>query len=240
MSKRNPAQIYQMGVGAVIVAALLAYFFVISPQLASRADAKEAAETTMQTAELVEGRLAVLQKRVDDSDEAMARINDLTKAFPTTYKQDEFIALLDSAAQSAGVTIVSINTTQPADPSKFTDGQLSDKGTKAAAEGKPSSGKEAPAGAVAATGEGVANNVPREGDTAAGQQIGDFPLAQVSVTMNVEGSTSGMTRFIRSLGGLSRPILIDSLSFSNGDNGSTADLSGRTYLSRPLEVPDFD
>lgn len=239
LSKRSPAQIYQMGVGGVIIAAVLAYFFVISPQLASRANAKEAAETTLQTTELVKGRLAVLQQRVDDSGEAIDRINSLTKSFPTTYKQDEFIALLDVAAASAGVDITSITTTQPADPSQFTNGQVN-KGSTASTSPKPSAGKAAPDGAVAATGEGVASNLPNEDSTAPGSSVGDFPLAQVSVQMNVEGSTAGMTRFIRLLSGLSRPVLVDSVSLSNGEGTSTADFSGRTYLSRPLDVPDFD
>lgn len=242
-SKRSPAQIYQMGVGAVIVAALLAYFFVISPQMAARADAKEAAATTLETTKLVEGRLNTLQKRVNNLDEAIDRINELTKSFPTTYKQDEFISLLDVAASSAGVDISSITTSQPADPDRFGEnGEVSGGQQQAATQGKPKAGKAKPApdGAIQATGDGVAAALPAEGGVTPGSQIGDFPLAMVTVNMNVSGSTGGIQRFIRLLADLQRPILIDSVSVSNGDDGSQADIKGRTYLSRPLEVPDFD
>lgn len=236
LQMKNPAQIYQIGVGGLVLLLLGAYFFFISPQLAAANEAKEAASTTLETTEMVKGRINVLSERVKDIDAAVTRVNDLTDSFPTTYKQDQFIAVLNAAAAGSNVKISTISTTQPADPDSFDESGNLSATTTEATQTAPKSGKKAPDGAIAAVGEGTVN--AGAATAAPAGEIGDFPLAQIGVNMTIEGSNSAVSKFLRELSSLSRPVLLESVSIGGGEDRVTADLKGRTYLSRPLTMPD--
>ena len=235
MDMNKPSSIYQVGIGALVVAAVLAYLFVVSPQLANRAESKEVAASTMSAIEVAQGRVATLQAKAEAAADSIDELNEMVAAFPNTYKQDEYIALLSNAARTAGVTIDSISTTTPSDPDGSAEGAA-----PAPIPATPAAGAQdenaPPEGALTPEGGADGGSIPAEGgDPTAGL----FPLAQVEVSMTLSGSSADIQRFLNTLAGLSRPTIVDSLSVSSGaDSTATAEVSGRTYLSRPLIIPD--
>lgn len=236
MNFDKPSSIYQGGIGAIVVLAVLAYMFVISPQLDARAEAKESAESTLAAVEVAQGRLASLRNKVDEGQDSIDELNDMIKAFPNTYRQDEYIDLLATAAQFSGVEITTISTSVPSDPEGSSTGPAVV--PDSIATQAPEDENAPPPGAIVADGgDTPAGGVPHE---SASRAIGQFPLAQIEVAMTLTGAPADVQRFLDALAGLSRPTIVDSISISmSGDNTSTAQISGRTYLSRPLEIPEI-
>lgn len=66
-----------------------------------------------------------------------------------------------------------------------------------------------------------------------------FPIAQSSVALSASGSSAAVARFIKALENMTRPLLIDSIEYTGATSGQGASISltGKTFLSRPLEAP---
>ena len=223
-STKNPSSVYRLGIAVVVVAVMLAIFMVISPQMKARTDAQASAAAAKSTQDRLSVKFAQLKSQATDSTESVNRLNALTGAFPNTFAQSQFLNLLRRASRGAGVTVMSVTSTQPADPSKFDE-----KGAVVA---------PAPATPTAPV---VSNSSSISPQAVPKQALAEtFPLAQVSVTITVNGNSRGIARFLKSVSTLDRPVLVDSVTIGNiGALNGSSTIVGRTYLSRPLVVPSF-
>jgi hypothetical protein len=218
----SPASVYRLGIGAMVLATAVAMFGLIMPQMSARSEAKAQTLVAETAGADLTAKIAVINAKSSNAEDSLARLQNLTANFPTTYSQAQFFNVLRSAATQSGVTLKGITSTVPGDPASF----------DASGAAAPTA---APAPAPAPAAGGAATAAPTE-VPGADAPAADFPLAQVSISLSVAGDGPSTERFLKNLTNLSRPIIVDSVTVA-GD-GAVA-ISGRTYLSRPLVVPTF-
>lgn len=246
--KKISVPLPKMIVVCVLVASLIlgaAYMFVVSPASSTKAANKDELELATQAAAAASGQVAQLKQNADMVGDATADIEELTSRFPTDFEQEVWLLLLSDAAKEAGVTIKTLVPSLPADPSTIVDGQ----GGAAVAPptstlpGTPAAPGTAVPGAVpGAPAPGVTTpgtTPPATGtDPAAAAAVPvASPLAVSVVSMEVQGSRDSMVRFMQILEQLERPLILTNVQIAGSGDSVTGTITGRTYLSRPVEIP---
>lgn len=237
-----------IGVAIVAVLTIGLGFFVIRPQLADRsADAAKAEELTA-AGTAAQENAALLKTKADSIDAAVSDVNRLTSQFPNEVDQEAWFDLLFRIANEEGVTIKSITPSVPVDPSVLGTDVVDPSSIGApdpnAAPVDPSAApaqSEAPEMETILAPDGTEIQVPvRDGSTApapapdeASTPVGEFPIAASQVTLTVSGERAQTIAFLRRVEGLDQPVSVRSVSFEAGE----VSIVGRTYLTRPLEVP---
>lgn len=213
--QKSPTSAFHMAIGVIATAAVASMLFVVSPQMSARTEALEGVQEANSIRDGALTKVKDIKDKAADSENSLKRLTELTKAFPTTYAQSQFLQMIQQAGDKAGVTVESTTTTVPVDPATVVE--------------TANGARPAPAPAPA-PGEQVETPDPA---------AGSFPLAQINVTIQVSGSQQELERFLRGLGSTSRPVIVDNVSVAAGSGERTATIEARTYLSRPLVIPDF-
>lgn len=205
----NPKQTKIVAFGACIMLALLAatWFFGVSPQMKKTSEHKAATEAAVQTTTTLQSTLTSLQQKQGDLDKASGQYRQLARQFPEDFDGTAWVTMVANAAVRTGV---SLDTVTPAIPTVSTPG-------------------------AAPTDPNVAA-VPVPGATVAPADPSAM-LASSAVTLNVTGSSPAIRAFVKAIGLLDRPVLVTSVNISTAENGSTAEISGTTYLMRSLPEP---
>jgi Tfp pilus assembly protein PilO len=207
----NPKQTKIVAFGACVMLALLAatWFFGVSPQMKKASEHKAAAEAAVQTTTTLQSTLTSLQQKQGDLDKASGQYRQLARQFPEDFDGTAWVTMVSNAAVRTGV---SLDTVTPAIPTVSTPGAA------------PTDPNAAPA-AVPVPGAAV---VPADPSAM---------LASSAVTLNVTGSSPAIRAFVKAIGLLDRPVLVTSVNISTAEQGSTAEISGTTYLMRTLPEP---
>lgn len=203
--------------GAVLLIAG-SFFFLAKPQLAERNKSRTASADAAAAAASLRSQLTDLERKQTDLPAAQAQVDDLFRKFPNSYQQGQWVQMIISVAASTHVKVTSITPMRAIDASQQID---------------------------PATGQPLAAALPQSTGTATGTTGTpaapvEFPLAQSQITLVAEGSVSDLDAFLAALESMERPMLIDSVALSSAsDDGGNASVSitGKTFLSRPLDTP---
>lgn len=200
--------------GSVVAVALvaLAWFIGVSPQLSKANESKAAQAQAITATDSLRVNLASLQQKETELGEASREYEDLARQFPDSFQPSEWVTMVMSAASQSGVKLTTIAPSVP---------QLG-----------------AVAGTAPAAGAVPAAPVPPVDPAATESTAGGDTLATSSVSLTAEGSPAALRDFLRRIGEMARPILIENASITATEGtGSTLSLTGRTFLMRALDDP---
>lgn len=246
--------------GVVLALILLGagYFAVAKPQLSQRAENSAATEDAETRTATLRTELATLKDKQAKLPEAEKDARALTAKFPNTYEQDAWINMVLTAADRAGVEIISVDPSEPVAPG-VDPNQAAAAAAQAGAAGMPGTQPGAQAGAQAQpgtqpNGQAAANPAAPQAPTPAGKpgeaktatEPAEFLVAQSDVSIMADGKPDRVERFIAALENMKRPLLIDAVQFAASDRGangggregsSMVTITGKTFLSRGLDTP---
>lgn len=204
---------------------LVAWLTLFQPQVAKIESAKTAVAEQEQITASLKTELKQLEAKRDDIDTAKADASTLYAQFPTVSDQAAWIAMINTAASEAGVTADAISPSVPAMGSS----SATTPGAPAAAA--PAAGTAAATPAPVAPTDGAA---PADGAAAAAPVQN---LATIAVTLSVSGSDAAIRTFLEKVEGLQQPLLVDEFAITASADTLTANITGRTFLMRPVPEP---
>lgn len=201
------------------VAVVVAWVFVVwNPQSKtlnaskSKANAADKEVTSLRT-DLA--RLKGLEAHAAADQAAMGKIS---AALPSDADLPDLLLQIHAAAQAAGVDEQTVSPAPPAATAVAPGSGSSSgsgSGTGSAASGTAASGTAA--SGTAASGSGSGSAASTAGDAAAAAK-----LQQVKLTLQVSGSSAQFLDFVNRLNGLSRLIVVDSITLGGGSFGATS------------------
>lgn len=192
--------------------AVLGWFVGAQPQLDNVSKYKDEAVSARQAADQIRANIGQLKQKELDLPGAQREYQELARQFPHNFEASSWADMIYSAARSAGAELEELSPSIP---------QVSATGV-------------AP-GAPAAT---PAPAQPAGSQSAGAASAPQGNMASSSVTISASGSSAELRDFVERLSRLPRPILVSSLSISDGDDGATVNISGTTYLMRELADPN--
>jgi Tfp pilus assembly protein PilO len=212
-------QTYLIGGVAILLLALLSWFFLVSPRMA-------------QASEIGEHRVAVEALNVKSAEQIALLTtlkNGLVKErtvaaalavkFPPTADQPTLFRQIVTAAGQAGIPEKSITSLGPAAPIL----------------GSPSSGAKLPGAAAAPA-------AAEDGDAAAPAKAAPAKTAEnmatMAVSFNAEGTFDQMVKMLKNLENMPRSFLITQVNLSTADKGKfTIAVQGNMYVHRAVPDP---
>jgi hypothetical protein len=219
---KKQQQIIIIGVVAILIVLVGAYMFGIKPQLSSRAEHKAATAVAQTQVDTLTGTLSTLKTKEADLPNAKAKAKGLATAFPADFEQDSWIKMMTVAAAEANVKVATISVTQPTDALTSTPGSP---GAVAAAPAAP-----------AATGTTTPTANPAAGTTPVSVTS---DVAVSTVSLSITGPRANVVNYLHALESMTRPLLIDAVTASQGEAGPdvTVSITGKTFLVSPLVDP---
>ena len=202
--------------GAVAVAVLVAWVMVVwNPQTKTLNGSKAKADAAEKQVTGLRTELARLKGLQAHSAADQAALCKLDAALPTDPALADLLLQIHSAAVAAGVDEQTI---APAPPVAPTPGAAGAAASGAAAPGSAAAGSAAAGSAAgsAAAGTGAA------GATSASDSAAAAKLEQLKLTLSVSGSATQFLDFINRLNGLSRLLVVDTMSLGGGTVGATS------------------
>lgn len=217
-------------VGSLILVVILiaGWFLLLSPRLEKASDLRSQREAVASENVTTKATIDDLEKKKANIGEAQADAELLAGKFPSTAAEAELFALIRKAASDAGLPEKNVTDLTPGIPAlASTDGSVALPADQAApAEGEASDPNAAPAAGT---------------DAAAGGEKAAAPAAQLatmSLDLSVTGSQAQVIRFLGELENMDRAILIETVSFGDGEKGSgSATISGKMFLLPALVDP---
>ena len=225
-TKTKPAAII---FGGVALALILMWVFAFNPTLAKRADAQTGLQEATDNNQNLSIQVAKLKGAAKNKELLAAQVAAFVKQFPSSADQPGTFAAIQAAAKTAGVKVNSFTSSVPA------------QATAAPVQTGASNLATARPGLTVAP---VVPVVP-----VAGAPAVSFPIAEVQVSLKVTGDMTSVTKFIKLLEALNRPVLVDTVTMSGGlavaPAGSTAaavatgsaDMVLRVFIAKPLDDP---
>jgi Tfp pilus assembly protein PilO len=210
-------QTYLIGGVAILLLALLSWFFLLAPRIAQASEIGE--HTAMVESQNVTSaaQIVTLTGLKDGLVHERAVAAALAVKFPPTADEATLLRQILAAAKTAGIPEKSITSLGPAAPIL----------------GAPSSGAKLPgAGAVPASGEAA----PAKG---AGPAKGAENMAVMAVAFNAQGDFTQMVAMLKNLEDLPRSFLITQVNLSSADKGKfTIAVQGNMYVHRAVSDPE--
>ena len=227
-TKTKPAAII---FGGVALALILMWVFAFNPTLAKRADAQTGLQEATDNNQNLSIQVAKLKGAAKNKELLAAQVAAFVKQFPSSADQPGTFAAIQAAAKSAGVTVNSFTSSVPAQATNA----VVPTGVSNLATARPGL-TVAPVVPVVPVDPGITTAVA-------------FPIADVQVSLKVTGDMNAVTKFIKLLEALNRPVLVDSVTISGGlaaqPAGATgaavstgsADMVLRVFIAKPLDDP---
>ena len=219
MNLNRVKQTYLIGGVAVLVVALLSWFFLVSPRMAQAGEIGERRAVTEQQNAASEARIIGLTKQKEGLVDERVIANALAMKFPPTADQATLFRQVLVAAQKAGIPEKNITALGPAAP----------------VLGGPSTGAKLPGGgaepAADAGGKTDGGTKPAVAAKAAEN------MATMAISFNATGTYTQMIDMLKNLEDLPRSFLITQVNLSSGEAGKfTIAIQGNMYVHR--EIPD--
>jgi hypothetical protein len=217
VSVNKVKQTYLIGVVAIVLLALVSWFFLVSPRMAQASEIGEhraAVEAlNVKSATQITALTSLKNGLVRERQVAAA----LAVKFPPTADQPTLFGQVVAAAKKAGIPETSITSLGPAAPIL----------------GSPSSGAKLPsAPAVPAGKEGA------DGKAATPVKAVEN-MATMAISFNAQGSFGQMVAMLHNLEDLDRSFLITQVNLSSADKGKfTIAVQGNMYVHRAVPDPD--
>lgn len=207
---------YLVGGVAIVLMALLSWFFLVSPRLAQASEIGEhrvAVEAlNVKAAEQVTSLTTLKDGLVKERKVAAA----LAVKFPPTADQPTLFRQIVDAAAKAKIPETSITSLGPAAPIM----------------GTPSSGAKLPAAGAVPVGGNAAGK-------AAASAMAAQNMATMAVSFNAQGDFTQMVAMLKNLENLPRSFLITQVNLSTADKGKfTIAVQGNMYVHRTVPDPD--
>lgn len=218
---KQQIQVIVGGLAIAVAVSCLGFFFGIKPQLDNKADFEAETRAAEAQTAVLNTQIAELQGKQENMAAAQAEYDVLAKNFPEDFEINAWIDTVLAAADRTGVTLETLTPTAPA----FGTGAFGAENEQAA---QPTPGN------VNETGAAVEGESLGEGGVYA---VTGGDVAFSSVEIQARGSAGALRSFVAALGGLDRPLLVDSMTLDAKANPSTVQLAGRTFLMRALTPP---
>lgn len=204
--------------GAVAVAVLVAWVMVVwNPQTKTLNGSKAKADAAEKQVTGLRTELARLKGLQAHSAADQAALGKLDAALPTDPALADLLLQIHSAAVAAGVDEQTIAPAPPVAPTPGAAGSAAAaSGTAAPGSAAAGSGAGSAAAGSAAAGTGAA------GATSASASAAAAKLEQLKLTLSVSGSATQFLDFINRLNGLSRLLVVDTMSLGGGTVGATS------------------
>lgn len=219
-TKTKPAALI---IGGTVLALLLMWFFAYTPAIHKKADAIAAQQVASDDYANLSGQVSTLKGAAKNKATLADQVAAFVQKFPSSADQPGTFKAIQDAAKTAGVNVSSFSSSVPAQatpvvvPTGVTNLVTSRPGLTIM-----------PAGTAAAADTGTA-------PAAAAPQAVIFPIQQIQVSIKVSGSMDQITRFIKILEGLDRPVLVSSVSVQGG--GAPAGAASVTATASGAAAP---
>lgn len=225
MNLKTTTGVKRIGIIVLALIVVIGSMLVVYPFLTQNAKLAEDIKTAQSAQDDVQGKLAQMNNLKETNPEVKKLDDELTKKFPASADTPGFAGFVGKAAADAGLgmeNITDLTTTIPT---------LSQSGAPAAAPA-PSAAPSAPADKAA----------PADNSTAPAPAAGASNLAEMNVTITAMGDMAQLQSFVANLKNGPRNLLVSTYSIQEGGastNGTTttATISGKTYIYRPIQVP---
>lgn len=198
---------------ACLVVLVAGYMLLVRPQHSKAAATKTQTAGVQSQITTLRAQLARLTEESHDLAGQQAQLANIAKQLPTDPALPSLLRTLDKAAKTTDVELVNV---APGNPAAFT-ASTATAGT--AAGGTTAGGTAA---APAATAAGAATGAPVTG------------LAQIPVVLTVSGGYFQMERFLDSVEGLQRSMLVNSFTLAYAKTGAPASGSAPTVGQGPI------
>lgn len=224
MNLKTVIGVKRLGIIVLALIVVIGSMLVVYPFLTQNAKLAEDIKTAQSAQDDVQGKLSQMNN-LKETNPAVKKLDDeLTKKFPETADTPGFAIFVGKAASDAGLgmeNITDLTTTIPT---------LSQSGVPAAAP------------APAASPSPAASAAPKDNSTAPAPAAGASNLAEMNVTITAMGDMDKLEKFVANLKNGPRNLLISTYAIQQGGastNGTTttATISGKTYIYRPIQVP---
>lgn len=215
---------YLIGGVAILVLALLSWFFLVSPRMAQASEIGERREAVEALNVKSAQQIASLTKLKDGMVKERAVAAALAVKFPPTADQPALFRQIVAAAGKAGIPEKSITSLGPAAPIL----------------GSPSG-----SGGAKLAGAGAAPAAPADEDGDAAAPATAAPaktaenMATMAVSFNTEGTFDQMVNMLKNLESIDRSFLITQVNLSTGEKGKfTIAVQGNMYVHRAIPDPE--
>lgn len=224
MNLKTTTGVKRIGIIVLALIVVIGSMLVVYPFLTQNAKLAEDIKTAQSAQDDVQGKLSQMNNLKETNPEVKKLDDELTKKFPASADTPGFAAFVGKAAADAGLgmeNITDLTTTIPT---------LSQAEAPAAAPAPSAAPSAAPSGA------------PADNSTAPPPAAGASNLAEMNVTITAMGDMAQLQSFVANLKNGPRNLLVSTYSIQEGGestNGTTttATISGKTYIYRPIQVP---
>lgn len=210
---------YLIGGFAILLMALLSWFFLVSPRMAQASEIGEHREAVEALNVKAAAQIASLTTLKDGLVNERKIAAALAVKFPPTADQPTLFRQIVAAAGQAGIPEKSITSLGPAAPIL----------------GSPSSGAKLSAAAAAPAAADRDGAAPAK---AAPERTAEN-MATMAVAFNAEGTFDQMVKTLKNLENMPRSFLITQVNLATGDKGEfTIAVQGNMYVHRAVPDPE--
>lgn len=200
-----------LGVLSILVILVAGYFFVVSPIMAQRAAYLEEVAAAENALDMAQQQLFTAQRYERDFPLIAAESEVVSGNFPQTADVESLNRAIIDAASKAGLAPEDVASISTSVPSKM---------------------------------QGKESKKSKSSDSEEGAEGGDSKkssaeprMAQMTVTISVNGNINSVIAFLKNLGEMDRTILVNSASLSGEDNQARASISAVSYMYGPIPNP---
>lgn len=226
MNLKTTATVKRLGIIVLALLVVIGSMLVIYPFMTQNAKLATDISAAQATKDEAADKLSKMNNLKATNPQVKQLDDDISKKFPATADTPGFAAFVGTAAAKAGLgleNITDLTTTIPT---------LSSAGAPAAPA--PSAAPTTPA-----------KDAPKDNSSAPAPATGASNLAEMNVTINVMGPMDQLEKFVANLKDGPRNILISTYAIQQGGAATegvttTAIISGKTFIYRPITVPSSD